>query len=786
MTETEKPDQTCKASRLADRDVLLLCVFMCAGLSLRFYALDVPVLRWDEMIVALTAGHDLSYIVSWTNTFEPHPPIFHFLIKLLLSVGKSEAILRLPSVIFGVATILMTYRIGEKFFTRDTGLIAGLFVTLNPYLILFSRQIRPYSLWIFLFLVSLYFLCSFLQEKRQKDFIALLVSNFLLFSVLNFLTSLIVAAQFTILLYQVLVAKSIARNKIIIFSVVSTGSLLVFSYSLFASLASKNVAGGADLSAMANSFAINYNIIAFSLFDVLLAKIALSLLYLSGAGMMFLRNRNIFYIFLPFFVVPSLIIVAVGFNKYFNSWHIIYLIPLFGLLAASALSPIIRRIPMKRTLLGAASIVLSLLIAHGFGDVLYRDNVFFENRFIREEWTVRSLAKELAGFLREGDNVMVGNYGFRNSLNWYLRQYSLRDSLADTAAHPEDPTVSLTLITRDGPDALKQFDSRLSDLAGSPLRSLSFPPYWIYQWNIARSGPGRLGSLPGEIVYSAEPYDFYSRVYEARNVSIWSERGFLATPSKNGALSVARFLTINDVQTYPQLVGVELKYSNNGIGGLIKASCRFDDEPPVPVFDLQGFPKKNDTPFSTAKAYIPRKRPYKKCLVEVEMLASDSTPNYPGGNLALVGLKELTIKAEPFSTDFFEEEYLDKRIRRQGLGNVEHDANASWIWGLGPESVITFALEENAEVGLDFKINNLIANQSVVVEANGRVLEELKGLPAGKWMQDPASFSLRFPGKKGENAIRFRYKFWNGNGATISETDKTPYAVVFSGLQLRY
>jgi len=86
------------------------------------------------------------------------PPLFSLIIHFWMKMGTSEWFLRLPSVFFGVATIYLTYLLGNTIFNRKTGLLAAFFLAVAPYHIYYSQELRPYSLLAFLATASMFFL----------------------------------------------------------------------------------------------------------------------------------------------------------------------------------------------------------------------------------------------------------------------------------------------------------------------------------------------------------------------------------------------------------------------------------------------------------------------------------------------------------------------------------------------------------------------------------------------------------------------------------------------------
>lgn len=107
----------------------------------------------------------------------PHPPLYRILMHFWLNINSSEIILRLPSVIFGVATVFLTYfmvkhlchiwKINPKksdFISLGTALV----LAINQYNVYYSQEFRPYALAGLLGTASTYF---FLKRRWLWYFI---------------------------------------------------------------------------------------------------------------------------------------------------------------------------------------------------------------------------------------------------------------------------------------------------------------------------------------------------------------------------------------------------------------------------------------------------------------------------------------------------------------------------------------------------------------------------------------------------------------------------------------
>jgi mannosyltransferase len=164
---------------VTDRDRLLLVGLLLAiffiGLALRLYELDADSLWFDEIYSASRAQEGMESLLTYSVVYQ-HPPLADIVTWFVIAVfGKSDFVLRLPAVLFGSLSILLTYKVGTTLWTSQVGLIGAFLLAVNPYHVQHSQQARPYALMIFLALLSLIFLLRALQTNRKRLWLGFVV-----------------------------------------------------------------------------------------------------------------------------------------------------------------------------------------------------------------------------------------------------------------------------------------------------------------------------------------------------------------------------------------------------------------------------------------------------------------------------------------------------------------------------------------------------------------------------------------------------------------------------------
>lgn len=143
------------------KEKYLLIGILILGLGLRLINLNQSF--WlDEASQAQMSATSVSDI--WFNrSVDFHPPLFYVLAHFWMQFGRSEAVLRLLPVFFGVVSIGLIYLINKKI-----GLMAAFFLAINPYHIYYSQEFRSYSMLAMLGLLSM-----LLMQRKKYTWMAI-------------------------------------------------------------------------------------------------------------------------------------------------------------------------------------------------------------------------------------------------------------------------------------------------------------------------------------------------------------------------------------------------------------------------------------------------------------------------------------------------------------------------------------------------------------------------------------------------------------------------------------
>lgn len=135
------------------RQLLLLFAITLAGAALRAWPLNAAPLWGDEALSLAIANYSFSQLF-----FEPVDPtggLYYAVQKIWLPTGEAPWIVRLPSLLFGIATIPAAFALGLTIGNARTGLWLAFLIAIIPEWIFYSQEARGYALLMLLLVTAL-------------------------------------------------------------------------------------------------------------------------------------------------------------------------------------------------------------------------------------------------------------------------------------------------------------------------------------------------------------------------------------------------------------------------------------------------------------------------------------------------------------------------------------------------------------------------------------------------------------------------------------------------------
>lgn len=168
---------------------------LAVGLMLRLWHLGVASLWTDEAMTAYRAQAPFRQSLNSIMAAGNQGPLYFWSLRLF--PNSTETLLRLPSVLAGLAGIALLMAVVVKFYhDYEMALWAGALLAVNPFHIVLSRTARPYALLFLLgLLVSTFFLLLLRGHRTRSIWIGFTLSSMFAYST-HFTAVALPAAQY--------------------------------------------------------------------------------------------------------------------------------------------------------------------------------------------------------------------------------------------------------------------------------------------------------------------------------------------------------------------------------------------------------------------------------------------------------------------------------------------------------------------------------------------------------------------------------------------------------------
>jgi mannosyltransferase len=142
-------------------------LILLVAFALRVYRLGDANLWWDEALAIWAVRKGLVGVTHWTAA-DVHPPLYFWSLWGWVQVaGQSEFAMRFLSVIIGVLTVAVVYRLGRLVGGRNAGLLASLLTALSRFHVWWSQEMRMYILAGLLGTLSMYLFLRWLRSLTR-------------------------------------------------------------------------------------------------------------------------------------------------------------------------------------------------------------------------------------------------------------------------------------------------------------------------------------------------------------------------------------------------------------------------------------------------------------------------------------------------------------------------------------------------------------------------------------------------------------------------------------------
>lgn len=410
---------------MKNKVLLTLILIILIGSILRFNDLGEENYWTDEAFSVHHANqNNFNTIAFYTSKTEVAPfgfyMVMHYWIKLF---GNSQFNTRLFSAIFGILSILMFYLLVNKVSNKKVAIISALIMSVSLSQVLYSQEVRLYSLFTFLTLTLSYIFAIIYKSKNVNyltgsSYVILLLACLYI----NYLAIFLVFLYTFILLFQNLFTKKLVIKWIVMHGIAFLVSipLIPLAIAQFESIGSGASATYIKLGVPA--FLAKLGLLMFSLPLVFLA-IVLMLIFVFKDGILAWLKKleisdNLFLIFIILFSLGFLYLVFNTFkpfgiplfkskiiHSYFLIRHSLFLIPIFYFIIAYKISKLSSR--------KIASVCLIILILANCVALSQ-----YYNQTTKPEW--KEATEFIAENMKNNPVVLLDGGGFSNT---YLYDY---------------------------------------------------------------------------------------------------------------------------------------------------------------------------------------------------------------------------------------------------------------------------------------------------------------------------------------------------------------------------
>src|SRR5271166_5682610 len=189
------PKQTVPTRETMNTNAAVMLVLITfAAAWLRLSHLGSKSLWLDEgATVALARASWQHFAWVWWYGEANLQTVYFLLMRGWIHGGLSEAWLRLPSALFGIASVPLLYVVARKFMRAGPALASAALLAFSPAHVYYSQEARSYTLAILLVLLSSYFFVRAVEEGRRRDWVLWTVVSLLAFYSHDFAALVLVA-----------------------------------------------------------------------------------------------------------------------------------------------------------------------------------------------------------------------------------------------------------------------------------------------------------------------------------------------------------------------------------------------------------------------------------------------------------------------------------------------------------------------------------------------------------------------------------------------------------------
>jgi mannosyltransferase len=163
---------TFHAARARWPQALVVAGPVAVGLLLAVWNLGAKPFWYDETFEGLLVQRRPLDFARWIVTFETTGALYHAFLWLWKFIGTSEGVLRLPSAIFAVASLPVTFLVARRVLPLPFAALATLLLATAGYWVHYAQEARPYALYLLLAGLSTLALLRAVEDPTRRRWLA--------------------------------------------------------------------------------------------------------------------------------------------------------------------------------------------------------------------------------------------------------------------------------------------------------------------------------------------------------------------------------------------------------------------------------------------------------------------------------------------------------------------------------------------------------------------------------------------------------------------------------------
>src|SRR5262249_46071294 len=137
-------------------------------------------LWYDEVLYSTRAGFSSLSDLWYLFVQGPCGPLYRLFMFFWLRIfGEHEVLVRMPSLLFGLSSIVLAYWIAATYGSRSMAFLAALLLCFSPVHVWYSREATPYAMLMFFFLATIWAWLQLKAAPSHKTWYAVYLSMFL-------------------------------------------------------------------------------------------------------------------------------------------------------------------------------------------------------------------------------------------------------------------------------------------------------------------------------------------------------------------------------------------------------------------------------------------------------------------------------------------------------------------------------------------------------------------------------------------------------------------------------